>query len=158
MQRLLHELKYNCLVSIGRQLGKALARRVKKHPAVQKVLSGNNSLLIPVPLHYLKFRKRGFNQAFTIARGIDEVLDLPICKIDTVRRKKYTLSQTGFTLERRIKNMKNAFQISKPERVSGKTIIIVDDVFTTGSTAFELAKTLKKAGAEAIMIWTVAQA
>ncbi len=158
LQHLLHELKYNRLISVGRQFGQALANRAKKHSGIQNTLDNVDPLLIPVPLHYLKFRKRGFNQAFTIARGIDEVLDLPICKIDTVTRKKYTLSQTGFTLEKRIKNMENAFRVSKPKRIEGKTLIIVDDVFTTGSTSFELAKTLKEAGAEAIMIWTVAQA
>lgn len=158
LQKLLHSLKYDRLTSIGRQLGKALGKRAKKHREVKSLIAEKDLLLVPVPLHYLKFRKRGFNQAFTIARGIEEVLDLPICKIDTVRRKKYTSSQTGFTLEKRIKNMKDAFHVSRPERIEGKMLIIVDDVFTTGSTSFELARTLKEAGVEKIMIWTVAQA
>lgn len=158
LQTLLHSLKYDRLTSIGRQLGRALAKRAAKHHSVHTVLEKSEPLLIPVPLHYRKFRKRGFNQAFTIARGIEEVLKLSICKIDTVRRKKYTKSQTGFTLEKRIKNMKDAFQVSHPEHIEGKMLIIVDDVFTTGSTSFELARTLKEAGARSIMIWTVAQA
>ncbi len=158
LQQLLYGLKYDRLTSIGLQLGKALARRVETHPLVQNVLEEIEPLLVPVPLHYLKFRKRGFNQAFTIARGVQEVIDIPICKIDTVRRKKYTKSQTGFSLEKRLKNMENAFSVRHPERIAGKTVIIIDDVFTTGSTAFELSKTLKQAGASSIMIWTVAQA
>lgn len=158
LQRLLHSLKYDRLTSIGRQLGRALAKRASKHPSVHNFLEKNKPLLVPVPLHYLKFRKRGFNQALTIARGIEKVVNLPICKIDTVSRKKYTKSQTGFTLDKRIKNMKDAFRVRKPKRIEGKTIIIVDDVFTTGSTAFELSKTLKEAGASAMQIWTIAQA
>lgn len=158
LQKLIHALKYDRLTSIGVQMGRALAARLKQHPFIQEALSQNHSLIVPVPLHYLKFRKRGFNQAFFIASGINEILDLPICGIDMVRRKKYTQSQTGFNLERRIKNMENAFRASKPKQITGKTIIIVDDVFTTGSTAFELSRTLKQAGAETIMIWTVAQA
>lgn len=158
LQQLLHALKYDRLISIGSQLGNALARCAQEHPAVQTLLSQTQPLLVPVPLHYLKFRKRGFNQAFAITRGIDEVLDLPVCAIDTVRRQKYTLSQTGFTLEKRMKNMKNAFTVPHPEHVKDKAIIIVDDVFTTGSTSFELVNTLKDAGAASTMIWTVAQA
>lgn len=158
LQKLLHALKYDRLTSIGRQLGKALAKRMKSQPVARTILDESDALLVPVPLHYLKFRKRGFNQAFTIARGIEEVMDIKICKIDTVNRIKFTKSQTGFTLKKRINNMKNAFRVNYHERIAGKTLIIVDDVFTTGSTAFELSKTLKQAGADAIMIWTVAQA
>lgn len=158
LQKLLHGLKYDRLTSIGLQLGKALARRAVKHPMIQQQLGEVKPLLVPVPLHYLKFRKRGFNQAFTIARGIETITGISICEIDTVQRKKYTLSQTGFTLEKRLKNIENAFRVAKPERIKGKTVIIVDDVFTTGSTAFELSRTLKEADTASIMIWTVAQA
>ncbi len=158
IQKLMHALKYDRLTSVGKQLGNALGRRAEKHPIFQTIPEKDDLLLVPVPLHYLKFRKRGFNQAFIIAQGIKEVLGLKICKIDTVRRRKYTQTQTGFTLEKRIKNMRDAFKVSRPERIKEKTIIIVDDVFTTGSTTFELSKTLKEAGAAAIMIWTVAQA
>jgi ComF family protein len=158
LQDLMHHLKYERLIGIGYQLGKALARRLKKHSAVKTQLAAKEALLIPVPLHYLKFRKRGFNQAFSISRGIQEELSIPICSINAVRRNKYTQSQTGFTLQKRINNMKDAFTVSQPDQVKGKMVIIVDDVFTTGSTSFELAKTLKEAGADSIMIWTVAQA
>src|SRR5699024_9842079 len=133
-------------------------KRLRKRPETQAVLAKKEFLLVPVPLHYLKYRKRGFNQAFTIARGIEKVTGFEICGIDTVQRQKYTLSQTGFTLEKRIKNMENAFRVRYPARIAQKNLIIVDDVFTTGSTAFELSKTVKEAGAENIMIWTIAQA
>lgn len=158
LQKLLHALKYDRLTSIGQQLGSALAKRVNKHPRAHVLLDRNKALLVPVPLHYLKFKKRGFNQAFTIARGIKNILNLPICDINAVRRNKFTKSQTGFTLEKRIDNMKDAFRVSQPKQLENKMLIIVDDVFTTGSTSFELARTLKEAGASSIMIWTVAQA
>lgn len=158
LQKILHALKYDRLTSIGRQLGQALARRAHKHPIAHERLSQNDSLLVPVPLHYLKLKKRGFNQAFTIACGIKDALDIPICHIRAVKRRKITQSQTGFTLEKRIANMEDAFQVTQPEHLKDKMLIIVDDVFTTGSTSFELARTLKEAGVASIMIWTVAQA
>lgn len=158
LQNLMHHLKYERLTGIGYQLGKTLARRVKTNAFVQPDLLKHESLLIPVPLHYLKFRKRGFNQAFSIAKGIKDVLSIPICSIDTVRRIKYTQSQTGFSLQKRINNMDSAFSVAHPDRIREKKLIIVDDVFTTGATSFELAKTLKKTGASSIFIWTVAQA
>ena len=158
LQNLMHHLKYERLTGIGRQLGKVLAQRVKNHPLVQSQSFTENFLLLPVPLHYLKFRRRGFNQAFSIAKGISRILPVPICDINTVGRKKYTQTQTGFSLQKRIKNMDDAFSVPHPEKISEKKIIIIDDVFTTGSTSFELAKTVINAGAKSAMIWTVAQA
>ena len=158
LQQLMHALKYERLTAVGTQLGRVLARRAKKHPQVESSINRENSLLIPVPLHYLKFRKRGFNQAFYIARGIETVLAIPICPIDAVVRQKFTRSQTGFTLQKRLKNMEGAFRVREPEILKNKRIIIVDDVFTTGATSFELAQTLTEAGAGPIMVWTIAQA
>lgn len=158
LQNLMHHLKYERLVAVGTQLGGVLARRVRSSPVVKTMLETGDAVLVPVPLHYLKFRKRGFNQAFHIARGIEQEVDIPICAIDAVVRSRFTRSQTGFTLEQRIKNMREAFKVRAPEAFRDKMAIIVDDVFTTGSTSFELAKTIKEADPKAIMIWTIAQA
>lgn len=158
LQDLMHNLKYERLTGIGHQLGQVLGRRMKQQGEIEFLSTANKALLVPVPLHYLKFRKRGFNQAFSIAQGIRDVLSIPICSINAVRRKKYTQSQTGFSLEKRIDNMQDAFVVPDVAQIKNKVTIIVDDVFTTGSTSFELARTLKEAGAASIMIWTVAQA
>src|SRR5699024_3498726 len=120
LQKLLHALKYNRLTSVGRQLGQRMAKRLRKRPETQAVLAKKEFLLVPVPLHYLKYRKRDFNQAFTIAREIEKVTGFEICGIDTVQQQKYTLSQTGFTLEKRIKNMENAFRVRYPARIAQK--------------------------------------
>ena len=158
LQNLMHQLKYERLTGIGHQLGRALARRVKKREMVIAALEQHQALLVPVPLHYLKFRRRGFNQAFSVACGIQKELEIPICSINAVRRTKNTRTQTGFSLQKRIENMKDAFKVAKQERFAGKLIIIIDDVFTTGATSFELAQTLDEAGAASIFIWTIAQA
>ena len=158
LQDLMHYLKYERLTGIGHEIGQLAGRRALKHPALKALKDDESVMLVPVPLHYWKFRKRGFNQAFFIATGIESILEIPICKIDSVIRCKNTLTQTGFSIEKRISNIKDAFQVNKPEAFKNKRAIIVDDVFTTGSTTFELARTLAEAGARDIVILTVAQA
>lgn len=159
LQHLMHYLKYERLTVIGSELGRMLARSLMKHPELEDILEyRKHILLVPVPLHYLKFRKRGFNQAFMIGKGMQEVLDVPICNLKSVIRKKNTRSQTGFTIEKRISNIKDAFRVRNPEVFRDKYLIIVDDVFTTGSTTFELTGSLRETGCRDIIIATVAQA
>ena len=158
LQHLLHQLKYERLTTIGVDLGRKLGQRTKKHPVITKEIETRDAVLLPVPLHYAKFRYRGFNQAFKIAHGFQAVWQIPICEISAVIRTKNTSSQTGFSLEKRRENMKNAFEIRDPSVVKNKLVLIVDDVFTTGSTTFELSNTLLDAGSGPIIILTVAQA
>ncbi len=158
LQELMHKLKYERLTGIGRELGLLVARRMREHPLIMEKIGGGAAILVPVPLHYLKYRQRGFNQAFTIAAGICEVMDIPICDGRSVIRMKDTESQTGYTIEQRIENVKSAFEIRQPTKFAGRISIIVDDVFTTGATTFELACRLREAGSSEIMIVTAAQA
>lgn len=158
LQNLLHHFKYEHLTGVGVELGSMLGKSMQKHPEIRKRFSTAKVVFVPVPLHYLKFRKRGFNQAFMIAKGMRRIWGFPICEIDSVVRQKNTQSQTGFSLQKRIINVHKAFKVKKPEVFQNKLTVIVDDVFTTGSTAFELARTLKEAGCSAILIATVAQA
>ena len=158
LQHLLHQLKYQRLAGIGRQLGSRLAVRAKAHPGWQVLAGQFDPVLVPVPLHYLKFMRRGFNQAYSIALGIRDRLDLPICEAGDLSRVKNTRSQTGFTIEKRSENMKGAFKVINPGAFQGKLSIIIDDVFTTGATTFELSGTLFDTGTLGVVIWTVAQA
>lgn len=158
LQQLMHYLKYERLTGIGRELGWLLGQSLMKHPVAVDLLENNPSVLVPVPLHYLKFRKRGFNQAFFIASGIRDVTGLPICGVRSVIRKKNTHSQTGYSVARRISNVNEAFKVRQAEDFYGKIAIVVDDVFTTGATTFELSACLHRAGCEKIIIATAAQA
>jgi len=159
LQHLLHKLKYERLTTIGVDLGRKLGHRIKVHPLAVDLLAEQKAVLLPVPLHYLKYRYRGFNQAFKLAKGFQLVWqDLSICKIDNVVRTKNTRSQTGFSLEKRIKNMDNAFQVKKVGSVQDRLVVIIDDVFTTGATTFELSDAVLEAGAVSTMILTIAQA
>lgn len=159
LQHLLHRLKYHRLTHIGVDLGRRLGERLQSHPQISTILGEEEVGLLPVPLHYLKFRYRGFNQAFLIARGVQEVWPrMPICDIKQVVRTKNTRTQTGFSLEKRLRNIDGAFRVKDGSAVKSKFLVIVDDVFTTGATTFELARTLLKEGSSGVGICTVAQA
>lgn len=159
LQNLLHQLKYERLTNIAVDLGRKLGQRVANHPFLAELFDDRESVILPVPLHFAKYRYRGFNQAFKLAQGFQEVWeDMCICGIKDVVRTKNTLSQTGFSLKERLQNMENAFKIRNKEMINGKVVVIIDDVFTTGATTFELAQSLRQAEAGPIVILTVAQA
>lgn len=159
LQNLLHQLKYERLTTVGVNLGHRLGLRIRRHPVIKSVLLSGEAIFLPVPLHYLKFRSRGFNQAFKITQGLQQIWpDVPILSINTVVRSKNTRTQTGFTLDKRLRNLKSAFRVREPAAIEDKTVIIVDDVFTTGATTFELARTVRAAGCMSTGILTIAQA
>lgn len=159
LQELMHLLKYERLTTVGIDLGRKLGERIRKHPLLNHTLVQGPISILPVPLHYLKYRYRGFNQAFKIALGFQQVWpQIPICDIKSVVRIKNTRTQTGFTLEKRLRNIEDAFSVNNPSMVSDHLVVIIDDVFTTGATTFELAQTVLASGASAIIILTVAQA
>lgn len=156
LQDLLHKLKYHRLTGVGEDLGAILGNEFKKTNLATSL--EDEPLILPVPLHQKKKRKRGFNQAFFIAKGIANVTGYKIVELGVVTRVKNTKTQTGFSLGKRRKNISNAFKVAIPEKLTDKTVVIVDDVFTTGATAFELVQELQKANVRKILIATVAQA
>jgi len=159
LQDLLHDLKYNCLRSVGEELGRTLAGsflRVSKSE-MGNLFEQSPPVIVPVPLHKSKLRKRGYNQAEALARGFSEISGWTVAATNAVVRVKKTTTQTGLTAEKRAENLKNAFRLNKPKAVAGKIPIIIDDVFTTGATTFELAKVLKEC-TEPAVIATVAKA
>jgi ComF family protein len=111
-------------------------------------------VLIPMPLHVKRLRERGYNQALEIARVIGKQLDIPV-KVDAALRVKATLPQASLPARRRSQNVKNAFVGNSS--LQGMRIAIVDDVFTTGSTAAALAAVLKQQGAVKIDLYCVAR-
>lgn len=157
LQDLLHKLKYKRLTGIGEDLGKILAQRIIQERFLSNVDS-EKLLILPVPLHQKKKRTRGYNQAFYIAKGLASVLNIEVIEPNVVVRVKHTKTQTGFSLAKRRENISGAFKLLNTDEITGKNIIIVDDVFTTGATAFELANELNKAEVESVYIATIAQA
>lgn len=158
LQDLLHQLKYQRLIGVGEDLGRQLGKSLLANQLFAERIKGEKVRLLPVPLHKKKRRMRGYNQAFHIEKGVAEVTNLPIIEQEAVIRTRNTSTQTGFTLEKRRKNISGAFQVQDFGAIKNTTCIIIDDVFTTGATTFELASELNDAGCKEIMIATVAQA
>jgi len=111
--------------------------------------------IIPVPLHRLRLLKRRYNQSAMLARRLAKE-NRKEYRPDVLKRIRHTPSQGHLTANERHINVRNAFQAVKPERIKGKTILLVDDVLTTGATANECAKVLVKAGAKQIFLLTIA--
>ena len=158
IQMLMHQLKYNGITGIGIDAGRFLGISLMNNPYFNEKYIPDDMILLPVPLHAKKRKKRGYNQSYYIAKGIAEVTDVKIVDEDSVLRIRHTKTQTGFSLEERRKNIDNAFYVIRPELFRDKTCIIVDDVFTTGATTFELASELISYGLSDIIIATIAQA
>lgn len=110
-------------------------------------------LILPVPLHKRRFRKRKFNQAWLLIKNWHS--DKTDCGI--LLRQRATKPQTGLDKKTRKKNIKGAFSVSSAEKVKGKKILIIDDVYTTGATANECAKELLKNGARHVDLLTIAR-
>ena len=113
--------------------------------------------IIAVPLHKNRLRKRGFNQAGLIAREFGHMVNLPR-RFDVLIRSQWTEPQTRLNRHERLQNVKNAFTAPNPPAAEGRCILLIDDVFTTGSTLSECSATLKKAGAAAVHALTVSRA
>lgn len=159
LQQLMYHLKYDHKARLGNQLGVLTASRCKRRPFMKEWLSKSKEIVIvPVPLHPAKMRIRGFNQARRIAEGVAEVLELEIIDKQAVCRLKKTGTQTGFSFHSRLLNMRGAFKVCESNRIGQSCQLIVDDVFTTGSTVFELANELRMHQSRGIGILTVAQA
>jgi ComF family protein len=116
-------------------------------------MAAHADLVVPVPLHSRRIMERGFNQALMLAQGLTE---LPVEK-NLLIREHPTLPQIGLNPKQRLENVKGAFAVPQPARVKGKRVLLVDDLFTTGATARECTRVLKKAGAKQVEILTVAR-
>jgi ComF family protein len=111
--------------------------------------------VVPVPLHRNRERERGFNQAEILARVVGKRLQRPVLR-KTLRRIRPTLPQTGKPRER-VRNVRGAFAVGNPEKIKDRTFLLVDDVLTTGATVNECAKVLMKAGAQRVLVYTLAR-
>jgi ComF family protein len=147
----IHELKYAQRTHLADSLGSLLASFAQSWIGELK-----RSLIMPVPLHPRRLRARGFNQSLLLARCVALKTDSELDFL-SLRRRRFTKPQTELSSEERKKNVRKAFEVVRPERVKGRTILLVDDVATTGSTLNECAKALKKAGADSVLCLVLAR-
>jgi ComF family protein len=118
---------------------------------------GRPDLLIPVPLYPAREHERGFNQSLLLARRLGRAWRIPV-RTDVLVRTVPTPPQSELGAEARRANVRGAFSLRRPELCAGRHVIVVDDVFTTGSTVAACARCLKKGGARAVGVLTVARA
>jgi ComF family protein len=134
-QHILHELKYNGQQQIGYEMGKLLGLELKNTPFAK------SDLIHPIPLHYSRQRKRGYNQSELFARGIAQMLNIPV-ETNLITRIVNTGTQTSKSRFERWENVQGIFRIEKPAAFVNKHIMLVDDVITTGSTIEACANAL----------------
>jgi ComF family protein len=113
-------------------------------------------VIVPVPLHPSRERKRGYNQAVLLARRMGTRLDLPVAD-RVLKRTKRTRPQVGLGIQERKSNVENAFQCAEPS-LKGKRVLLVDDVCTSGSTLVAACRALRDGGASSVWAYTLARA
>lgn len=150
VQRLLHQLKYNNHPEIGHTLGQVYGHDLREYHVDQKV-----DVIIPVPLHISRKRKRGYNQSAEFGKGLSKSLDKP-CREDVLVRITQTETQTKKTKLKRWQNVKEVFHVAKPDELYQQNVLLVDDVITTGATIEACAKMLLEAGCKSVSIASIA--
>jgi competence protein ComFC len=151
-QHMAHALKYKEYKSFGVEMGEHIGELIRKWNI-------ETDIIIPIPLHRIKHRERGYNQSEIITQGIAAVIGKPVI-VDVIRRTRHTQTQTKLNLEERNKNMKDAFKTlpGASKKLYGKTCLLVDDVITTGATTNSCAKEILAAGAKFIIAASAALA
>ena len=162
LRDLIHLLKYQQVRPTANVLGRMLAEAVTD---LEKEIPAGVVMVVPVPLHARKRSQRGFNQAEVIARAAlkqfarrlsDRPDRLKLLTGVLVRRRE-TGSQIGLTRHQRRENLRGAFGVTDAGQISNRHVLLVDDVFTTGTTASECARVLRRAGAARVWVATVAR-
>ncbi len=153
-------LKYSGKLSLLKSLEPMMIKGYTDHFSENDI-----DIVLPMPLHKKKVMQRGFNQAYLLVRSLQKLACRakgvqPAWKMDltSLVRVKMTAPQTGLDMKARRSNLKNAFEVKHPGKVKGRYILLIDDVFTTGATANEAAKTLLKAGARRVDALVLARA
>ena len=141
-KELIHNLKYHGILELSDFLGEMLAGALAENPPAKDMV------LSFVPLHFLREKQRGFNQAEILTKVVAQRLKLP--KARFLRKIRFTKRQVDLKGQERRKNLKNVFRVLPVFDPKGKTIVLVDDITTTGTTLEECARALKEAGAKRV--------
>ncbi|MBR4355033.1 MAG: ComF family protein [Elusimicrobiaceae bacterium] len=148
---LVHGLKYAYGDYLAKMMGWQMAKNFSRYPELACV-----EIIVPVPLFVKKERQRGYNQSVLLASSFAQNTGIPLVEKALVRTRD-TVSQTTLGRQARLANMADAFSCVQPDVVKGKTILLIDDVATTGATLEGCAVALKTAGAKRVFAYTYAR-
>lgn len=151
IKELIHVFKYKSKDYLGFTLAKLMIEFIKEYNLPIDLMD----LIVPIPLHKTRLREREFNQAQILSNYIALEFNKTISN-DTLKRSRYTKTQTELKDDERFLNVKESFLVTKDEVIKDRNILLVDDVLTTGATASWAAYALKKAGANIVFVLTIA--
>lgn len=149
----LHRFKFKKRKNLAEPLGILLVKYLSSNPALEVK---EIDVIIPVPLHRKRLRERGFNQAELLARVVSKYYEKPV--VSALERTKSTKAQFDLPREERFKNIAGAFKVTDIRSVYNKRILLLDDIYTTGSTIAECSKALRTAGARRVEVLTLSRA
>jgi ComF family protein len=138
--------KYRGKVSLASPLASLMVERL---PLLDRV-----SVIMPVPLHSDRLRQREFNQSLLLADQIGRVLGIPVSYTNLIRTTS-SQAQTSLSRKSRLRNLRGAFTVRYPHEIRKQRVLLIDDVFTTGTTVNECAKSLRKAGSSDVLVLTL---
>lgn len=147
----IYQYKFHNQRSFGRYYAEEMAERYG-----DTLAKWNPDIIIPIPLHSAKLRKRGYNQAAIVAKELGKLMSLPV-SVKLLKRMRGTNPLKTLDPAERKRNLRKAFAVEDEERelLKGKRVLLIDDIYTTGSTMDEAAKILKGAGAEKVFYLTI---
>ena len=157
LRELIHLLKFDRVQPAAKVLGRMLAEALT---ALEPDMEAGTTLVIPVPLYKGKRRQRGFNQSEAVARAALKLSSMQgrfQIAPDILLRTRETHSQIGLTSHQRRANLRGAFAVRRAAEIAGREVALVDDVYTTGTTAAECSRVLRRAGAAKVWVVTVAR-
>jgi len=147
LRELIHLFKYGGIKTLARPLGDLLALALPRDQQFD--------IVVPMPLHWRRRWRRGFNQSSLLARLTARRCGIPM--LHAVRRTRSTATQAGLTNARRRENVSGAFRVTKGPAVRGRRVLLIDDVMTTGATANACALALKRGGASSVTLLALAR-
>ncbi len=151
LRQIIHTMKYQSIYGLTRPLAGLLQQQFSAHWT-----ECPPDILVPVPLHRRRLRQREFDQALALARYLSRAVGVPF-EAEALVRQRDTKSQVGLNYTERDQNVRGAFDVRHPQSIQGKSILLIDDVYTTGATAKACAQVLRRAGAERVNVYTLAR-
>jgi ComF family protein len=151
LREVVQRFKYGRKVALGKPLGRLMAADCRESFRERAL-----DVIVPVPLHRKRLRWRGFNQSVVLAREIGKLWKVPVDPFILLRSRE-TPPQTQLSEEERRKNMQRAFSVNTVKSIEGKTLLLVDDVYTSGATVNECSRALKRGGAKEVCVLTLAR-